>query len=73
MERTSLVSLGLVFLISDLKGTERLGAQLVTQDCDGSGWRGTHEIVHNLGFTVLLGLMVGFGDGCDERCGIFAV
>ena len=56
-----------------LKGTERLGAQLVTQDCDGFGWRGAHQVVHNLGFNVLLGLMVEFGDGCDEGCGVFTV
>ena len=48
-----------------LKGTERIGAQLVTQDCDGFGWRGSHQVVHNLGFNVPLGLMVEFGDGCQ--------
>ena len=73
MGRASLVSLGLVFLISDLEGTERLGAQLVSQHCDGFGWRGSHEVVHNLGCNVPLGLMVEFGDGCDEGCGVCMV
>ena len=68
-----MVSLGLVFLIADLKGTERLGAQLVTPDCDGFCRHGALEVVHNLGSSVLLGLVVEFGDGCDDGCEGFTV
>ena len=71
MEWTSLVSLGLVSLISDFKKIERLGAQLVAWNCDESGWHGAHEVVHSLCLEVIFVMVAKFVVGCDEGCGFY--